>query len=43
MSDKMSKDEYQVDEDTKLGHSDSFNGESTRMEHTYLLHRERGC
>lgn len=43
MSDKMSKEDYQVDEDTKVGHSESFNGETTRMEQTYLLHREHGC
>lgn len=42
MSDKMSKEEYQVDEDTKIGHSESFNGKTTRMEHADL-HREHSC
>lgn len=42
MSDKMSKEDYQVDEDTKLGQSESFNGETTRMEQADL-HREHGC
>lgn len=42
MSDKMSKEEYQVDEDTKIGHSESFNGTTTRMEQVDP-HREHGC